>query len=75
MYKEKQLVVPLYTVGLTISQWLPCPLAIWNLLFGVVILFKLVKLGNMCGRLGTVCRLLSCDNHNETGEPLFVSTL
>ena len=30
-------------VGLSISQWLPCPLAIWNLLFGVAILLNLVK--------------------------------
>ena len=27
-------------VGLSISQWLLCPLAIWNLLFGMAILFK-----------------------------------
>ena len=27
-------------VGLSISQWLPCPLAIWNLLFGMAILLK-----------------------------------
>ena len=31
------------TVGLSISQWLPCPLAIWNLLFGMAILLNLVK--------------------------------
>ena len=30
-------------VGLSISQWLPCPLAIWNLLFGVAILLSLAK--------------------------------
>ena len=30
-------------VGLSISQWLPCPLAIWNLLFGIAILLNLVK--------------------------------
>ena len=30
-------------VGLSISQWLPCPLAIWNLLFGMAILLNLVK--------------------------------
>ena len=30
-------------VGLSISQWLPCPLAIWNMLFGMVILLNLVK--------------------------------
>ena len=29
-------------VGLSISQWLPCPLAIWNLLFGMAILLNLV---------------------------------
>ena len=29
-------------VGLWISQWLPCPLAIWNLLFGMAILLNLV---------------------------------
>ena len=29
-------------VGLSISQWLPCPLAIWNL-FGMAILLNLVK--------------------------------
>ena len=28
-------------VGLLISQWLPCPLAIWNLLFGMAILLNL----------------------------------
>ena len=27
-------------VGLAISQWLPFPLAIWNLLFGMAILLK-----------------------------------
>ena len=27
-------------VGLSISQWLPCPLAIWYLLFGMAILFR-----------------------------------
>ena len=27
-------------VGLSISQWLPCPLAIWNLLFGMAILLN-----------------------------------
>ena len=32
------------TVGLSISHWLPCPLAIWNLLFGMAILLNLVKL-------------------------------
>ena len=30
-------------VGLLISQLLPCPLAIWNLLFGMAILFNLAK--------------------------------
>ena len=30
-------------VGLSISQWLPCPLSIWNLLFGMAILLNLVK--------------------------------
>ena len=30
-------------VGLSISQWLPCPLAIRNLLFGMTILLNLVK--------------------------------
>ena len=30
-------------VGLSIRQWLPCPLAIWNLLFGMAILLNLVK--------------------------------
>ena len=30
-------------VGLSISQWLPCPLAIWNLLFKMAILLNLVK--------------------------------
>ena len=28
-------------VGLSISQWLPCPLAIWNLLFGMAVLLNL----------------------------------
>ena len=31
-------------VGLSISQWLPCPFAIWNLLFWMAILLYLVKL-------------------------------
>ena len=31
------------SVGLSISQWLPCPLAIWTLLFGMAILLNLVK--------------------------------
>ena len=31
-------------VGLSISQWLLCPLAIWNLLFGMAILLNLVKI-------------------------------
>ena len=39
--------VTCYTVvhvsGLSISQWLPCPLAIWNLLFGMAILLNLFK--------------------------------
>ena len=30
-------------VGLSIGQWLPCPLAFWNLLFGMAILLNLVK--------------------------------
>ena len=30
-------------VGLSISEWLPCPLAIWNLLFGMATLLNLVK--------------------------------
>ena len=30
-------------VGLSISQWLPCPLVIWNLLFEIAILLNLVK--------------------------------
>ena len=29
-------------VGLSITQWLPCPLAIWNLLFGMAILLNVV---------------------------------
>ena len=29
--------------GLSISQWLPYPLAIWNSLFGMTILLNLVK--------------------------------
>ena len=33
-------------VGLMISQWLPCPRAIWNLLFGMAILLNLVKLSS-----------------------------
>ena len=28
---------------LSINQWLPCPLAIWNLLFGMAVLLNLVK--------------------------------
>ena len=28
---------------LPISQWLPCPLAIWNLLFGMAILLNFFK--------------------------------
>ena len=28
-------------VGLSISQWLPCPLAIWNFSFGMAILLKI----------------------------------
>ena len=28
-------------VGLSMSQWLPCPLAIWNFLFGMAILLNL----------------------------------
>ena len=39
-------------VGLSISQWLPCPLAIWNLLFGMAILLILVLL-NIPGLLTT----------------------
>ena len=35
-------------VGLSISQWLLCPLAIWNLLFGMAILLNLVKLLPYC---------------------------
>ena len=30
-------------VGLSISQWLPCPLSLWNLLFGMAILLNRVK--------------------------------
>ena len=30
-------------VGLSISQWFPCLLAIWNLLFWMAILLNLVK--------------------------------
>ena len=33
----------MFVVGLSISQWLSCPLAIWNLLFGMAILLYLVK--------------------------------
>ena len=29
-------------VGLSISQWLPCPLVIWNLLFEIAILLNLL---------------------------------
>ena len=31
-----------FVLLLSISQWLPCPLAIWNLLFGMAILLNLV---------------------------------
>ena len=31
-------------VGLSISQWLPCPLAIWNLLFGMAILLNIAAM-------------------------------
>ena len=34
-------------VGFSISQWLPCPLAIWNLLFGMTILLNLIKSKSM----------------------------
>ena len=34
--------------GLSISQWLPCPLAIWNLLFGMAILLNII-LVNLIG--------------------------
>ena len=34
-------------VGLLISQWLPCPLAIWNLLFGMAILLNLKSRQNL----------------------------
>ena len=30
-------------VGLSISQWLPCPFAIWNVLFGMAVLLNRVK--------------------------------
>ena len=30
-------------IGLSISHWLLCPLAIWNLLFGMAILLNFVK--------------------------------
>ena len=41
-------------VGLSIIQWLPCPLAIWNLLFVMAILLNLVEVtGVFC-----CCRIL-----------------
>ena len=40
-------VMALHFFLLSISQWLSCPLAIWNVLFEVAILLNL-KLGQMC---------------------------
>ena len=47
-------------VGLSISQWLPCPFAIWNLLFGMAILLNLVKVYYiiLCGCVVCVGRRL-----------------
>ena len=45
-------------VGLSISQWLPCPLAIWNLLFGMAILLNLVKSLDLPAL--QACLLLQC---------------
>ena len=35
-------------VGLSISQWLPCPLAIRNVLFGTATLLK-ARVSGVCG--------------------------
>ena len=48
-------------VALSISQWLPCPLAIWNLLFGVAILLN----NSMKTKL----------DHTDSGEILGTSTI
>ena len=45
MFKSRidiYLIIDEKIVGLSISEWLPCPLAIWNLLFGIAILLNLV---------------------------------
>ena len=44
-------------VGLSISQWLPCPLAIWNVLFGMAVLLNLNLYINT-QTLGSVWRYL-----------------
>ena len=54
-------------VGLSISQWLPCPLAIWNLLFGMAILLNLVN--KRAFRTGTPQNGL----HPATGVIIYLS--
>ena len=44
-------------VGLSISQWLPCPFAIWNLLFGMAILLNLVCGSFSCSSSSEECLL------------------
>ena len=43
-------------VGLSISQWLPCPLAIWNLLLGVAILLTVLKSNRFYNLIDFICR-------------------
>ena len=49
IYDKGGLHIDYKIVGLSISQWLPCPLDIWNVLFGMAILLNLVK--NMRGMI------------------------
>ena len=54
-------------VRLSICQWLPCPLAIWNLLFGMAILLNLDKqmpVGNLMSDTQTdsICKRVTIIN-------------
>ena len=51
LYDKSGLHIDDKIVGFSISQWLPWPLAIWNLLFGMAILLNLVK---SCIRMHTM---------------------
>ena len=74
IFDKGRLHIDEYIVGLSISQWLPCPLGIWNLLYGMAILLNM-KFGWIFSRLLRVTFSNYSSGFDFHGSPLVRDSL